>query len=298
MDVYSYDLQTAVTPEPFGSFKDAAEKQEWIENHLLAIDFDCHLGRILYNHHDWLVDNGLPDIVLGRLITDYPNLYERVMYEYINILKSAPPKYPFQMVYAEKKAGAGEEREKIKGSVQHEQLYGSYKPYLAAYALPSLIEHFMIGFMQQDLMDDLIKETLKRNQDGTVTIDASDMVFLKEIRNKTSMKNGSMDDAMERCRQIFVNARITLDNGTTEVLLHKQGRMPLTLGVFLKNSYAQAHIQKPYYDVLEMLFSPKKVNLRNSIMHGASIMFDPFAMCFSAVMLQVFWGVIGRSIYV
>ena len=297
VDVYNYDLQTAVVPEPTGTFKNTAEKQMWIEKHLLAIEFKFHLGKILCGYHDWLVDNGLPDIILGRLITDYPNLYERVMYEYISVLKAAPPKYPFKMVFTEKKEGASEEREKLKGSIQYELLYVSYKPYLSAYALPSLIEHFMIGFLQQDLVDKLILDVLKRSRDGVAVIDATDMEFLKNLMDKNSKKNGSKEDAMERCHQIVVNSGISVDRDTAEVLLGKQGNSPLMLGAFLKNSYAQAHIKKPYYDVLEMLFSTKKVNLRNSIMHGASILFDPFDICFSSVLLQIFWGVIDRSIY-
>ena len=297
VDVYNYDKQTAVMPEPFGSFKDASQKQEWIENHLLALDFEYYMGIILYNYHDWLVDNGFPDIILGRLVTDYPNLYKRVVYDYISVLKSAPPRYPFRLEFTEKKEGARDEREKIKGSIQREMGYGYNKPYLAAYALPSLIEHFMIGFMQQDLLDKLIKDLMNLNQNGKITLDVLDMNFLKSIRNKTSMKDGSKDDALERCKQIFVNAGMNLDAGKTEVLLGKQGKTPMTFGAFLRNSYAQSHIKKPYYDVLEMLFSTKKVNLRNSIMHGASIMFDPYAMCFSAVLLQIFWGVIDKSIF-
>ena len=55
-----------------------------MENHLLAIDFDYHLGCILYNYHEWLVDNGhLPDILLSRMITDYPSVYTRALYDYL-----------------------------------------------------------------------------------------------------------------------------------------------------------------------------------------------------------------------
>ena len=48
VDVYNYDKQTAVMPKPFGSFKDASQKQEWIENHLLALDFEYYKEPFVY----------------------------------------------------------------------------------------------------------------------------------------------------------------------------------------------------------------------------------------------------------
>ena len=92
VDIYEFDKNTAVLPEPFGSFRSEEHKKEWMENHLLAIEFDYHLGCILYNYHEWLVDEGhLPDIVLGRMVTDYPNVYQRVLYDYISMLKNMSP---------------------------------------------------------------------------------------------------------------------------------------------------------------------------------------------------------------
>ena len=298
VDIFNYDKQTAERPEPFGSFKDDSEKQAWMERHLMAQEFEYHLGGILYNYHDRLIDLGFPDIVLHRLIVDYPGIYERALYDYVAVLKKLPPHYPFQLEFKAKVKGATEERERIKGLMQHKLIYGGNKPFFAAYALPSLIECYSIGFMQHTLFDKCVKDTLKLNENGTIILDASDMVFLKDVRDKRKTKNGSKEDAMERSLQIFTSAGIPFDKDKTEVLLARQGKRPLTLGAFLKNSYAKSHIKKCYYDVLDMLFSTQKVNLRNSIMHGADILTDPFSLCFSAVMLQIFWGVIDKSIYV
>ena len=49
VDVYEHDRVTAQTPEPFGFFNTTEEKQVWIDNHLLALDFEYYLGFILYN---------------------------------------------------------------------------------------------------------------------------------------------------------------------------------------------------------------------------------------------------------
>ena len=55
--VYEYDKTTAVLPEPIGTFKSSDDKKIWIERHLLAIEFEYHLGGILYNYHEWMFDN-------------------------------------------------------------------------------------------------------------------------------------------------------------------------------------------------------------------------------------------------
>lgn len=138
--VYEFDKQTAVLPEPIGSFK-SDDKKEWEENHLLAIDFDYHLGCILYNYHEWMVDNGqMPDIVLGRMITDYPSVYQRVIYDYISVLKGMPPKYPFVIGFKPHDEAAMLDCDRVTKSLQREQLFGSNKAYFASFALPSLIE--------------------------------------------------------------------------------------------------------------------------------------------------------------
>jgi len=298
VDVYDHDKKTAVIPEPSGTFSGSDEKQIWIEKHLLAIDFEYHLGRILYSYHDWLVKNaGLPDVILGRMITDYPSVYERVLYDYVGVLLGVKPQYPFQLCFKGFSAEAAGNREQLKNSMQRQQLYGVNKPYFASYALPSLIEHYLIGFEQEKVLDELIRELFRRNQSGGFTIDAGDIAFLKKILKREQYMDGSKEDSMKRCRDIFVSAGMVQNKDMEEILLGMRGRSPLTLNMFLKNSYAKTQIKQPYYEVLEMLFANSNVNLRNSIMHGASLLFDPFAVCFVAVMIQVFWSVIDRSIF-
>lgn len=298
VDVYEFDKKTAVLPEPIGTFKSPDEKTEWMENHLLAIEFDVHLGRILYNYHEWLVDNGhFPDIVLSRMVTDYPSVYQRILYDYISVLKGMPAQYPFKLKFNPYTEEAESERESIIGSLQRKQLYGANKPYFASFALPSLIERFMINFMQQDLVDKLMADIHTKHQNGEITLSNDDEQFVNMFLNKPKYMDGNREDAMKRCRDLFDSAGLIPDKCTEQIVLGVQGRNPITLGQFLRNSYAIRHIRKPYYNVLDILFSTKKVNLRNSIMHGASITFDPYAMCFSAVMLQIFWAVIDRRIF-
>lgn len=299
VDVYEFDKQTAVLPEPIGSFNSPDDKKEWMENHLLAIDFDYHLGCILYNYHEWLVDNGhLPDILLSRMITDYPSVYTRALYDYVSVLKNWPAQYPFDLKFHSLEEGAEKTREEAMASLQREQLYGSIKPYFASFTLPSLIERFMISFMQQDLVDKLMIDVHSKEQKGDLALSEDDKRFVNMFLNKPEYMDGSREEAMKRCRDIFDAAGLISDKDMEQIVLGIQGKSPITLGQFLKNPYAIAHIKKPYYDVLEILFSTKKVNLRNSIMHGASITFDPYAMCFASVMLQLFWAVIDRAVYI
>lgn len=68
VEIYEYDKKTAILPEPFGYFENEEEKQAWIERHLLAQDLDIHIGQILYNYHEWLAENGLPDVILEQVV--------------------------------------------------------------------------------------------------------------------------------------------------------------------------------------------------------------------------------------
>lgn len=292
VDIYEFDKGTAVLPEPFGSFRSEEHKKEWMENHLLAIEFDYHLGCILYNYHEWLVDEGhLPDIVLGRMVTDYPNVYQRVLYDYISVLKNMPPKYPFDLVFHPLTDDAGAAREKAISDLQREQLYQNNKPYFASFALPSLIERFMISFMQQGLVIKLMMQLSEKCKNGEIELSEDDKQFINLILSQSQYMDGSREDAMRHCRDLFDRAGLIPDDAE-QIILGTFRNNPITLGQFLNNPFAKKHIKKSYYDVLDILFSTKKVNLRNSIMHGASITFDPYALCFSAVMLQIFWAVI------
>lgn len=299
VDVYEFDIQTAVLPEPIGTFKSSDDKKEWMENHLLAIEFDYHLGCILYNYHEWLVDNGhLPDILLGRMVTDYPSVYSRALYDYVSVLKNWPAKYPFDLTFSPPEEGAVKTRKEAIASLQRSQLYGNIKPYFASFTLPSLIERFMISLMQQDLVDQLMVDVHAKEHNGEIALAEDDKQFVNMFLNKPKLMDGSREDAMKRCRDIFEAAGLISDKDMEQIVLGIQGKSPITLGQFLKNPYAMARIKKPYYDILDILFSTNKVNLRNSVMHGTSITFDPYAMCFVAVMLQLFWAVIDRAVYV
>ena len=237
-----------------GTFKSPDDKKEWMENHLLAIDFDYHLGCILYNYHEWLVDNGhLPDIILGRMVTDYPSVYNRALYDYVSVLKNLPPKYPFILSFHPLEEGAEKAREEMMASLQREQLYGSIKPYFASFTLPSLIERFMISFMQQDLVDKLMVDVHAKDQNGEIALSVDDKQFVNMFLNKPEYMDGSREDAMKRCRDIFDTTGLISDKDMEQIVLGIQGKSPITLGQFLKNPYAMAHIKKPYYDILEIL---------------------------------------------
>lgn len=154
----------------------------------------------------------------------------------------------------------------------------------------------MIGFMQQNLVDDLMVELHTKHQSGVINLTEDNQTLVNIFLNKPKYMDGSREGAMRKCRDLFVGAGLLSDKSAEQIVLGVQGKSPITLGKFLKNPYAISHTRKPYYDVLDILFS-LKVNLRNSIMHGSSISVDPYAMAFSAVMLQIFWVVIARRIF-
>lgn len=297
-DIYEYDKVTAVMPEPIGAFKTLEEKQLWKHKFLQILEFDLHLGSILYHYHEWLLDNEeLPDIILSRTVVDYPTIYYKALYDYFSVIKYKPPHYDFEIKIKIKDENAKEAREKLIAMLQRGQLYGNEKPYFASFALPTLIERSLMDFMQRDLIKTLMKDLYNKYNNGTISLSESDLNLVNAFLQDFRIIDGNRIDITRHCCDLFKSAGLIPDNDTEEVVLgiFKNNRM--SLGQFLKNKYVEKHIKKPYYDVLTILFSGGKVNLRNSIMHGANINFDPHAICFSAVEFQILWAIIDRNIF-
>lgn len=294
VEIYEYDKKTAILPEPFGYFENEEEKQDWIERNLLAQDLDIHIGAILYNYHEWLAENGLPDVILGRFIVDYPALYERALYDYLSVLKDITPQYGFQLCYY---GTGGAERSQVEKSIQCEPLYFSKKAYTASFILPSLIEHFLVGFTQQDLVEFKVKELFQQLDRGKVCLSVAEMNFMKPFIRKPQYMNGNRSDSMKKCYEILEkNSLINEKEGYGALIRGYTNKGKMTLGAFLKNAYVKKHMKPAYYSIMDMLFSTDKLDIRNSIMHGASLTFDPYAMCYTAVMLQLFWQIMYRNV--
>lgn len=294
VEIYEYDKKTAILPEPFGYFKNEEEKQDWVERKLLAQDLDIHIGSILYNYHEWLTENGLPNVILGRFIIDYPALYERALYDYISVLKDITPQYGFQLNYS---GTEGAERSQIEKSIQREPFYFSRKAYTASFILPSLIEHFLIGFTQQDIVESKVKELFQQIDRGKVCLSVAEMNFIKPFIRKPQYMNGNRPDCMKKCYEILEKySLINEKEGYGALIRGYTSKGKMTLGAFLKNAYVKKHMKPAYYSVMDMLFSTDKLDIRNSIMHGASLTFDPYAMCDTAVMLQLFWQIMDRNV--
>ena len=298
VDVYEHDKATAQMPEPYGLFNTPEEKQLWIDNHLLALDFDYYLGFILYNYHEWLFDCGqLPVIILSRMVMDYPNIYNKALYDYICVLKRIPEPYSSDIDCKNYNAVTKEFIAKLTASLQRGQLYSNNKAFFASFALPMLIERSLIDFMQRSLVKELMMNLFNKHKDGAINLSESDLTFVNSFLQGKRYMEGKREDVMKRCYDLFKSANVVTDKDSEQIILGTRGNSPITLGQFLKNAYVIKHIKKPYYDVLDMLFSIKKINLRNSIMHGSNIVTDPYALCFSAVEFQLFWAIIDRMIF-
>ena len=293
VEIYEYDKKNAVLPEPFGIFENDDEKQAWIENKLLAQDLDIHIGAILYNYHDWLVDVGFPDIILGRFVVDYPALYERVLYDYIGTLKNIPPQYGFEIHNSNENL----ERRAVVNGMQRTPCYSSPKAYTATYILPSLIEHFLVGFAQQDLVDVKVKELFRRIDKGILSVSQEEKNFMLPFLTKSKYMSGDKVTSMKRCYEILKKYSLVDDkDGSSALIKGYSNKGNMTLGSFLNNGYVKKHMKSAYYSIMDIMFSTERLDIRNAIMHGASLTYDPFAMCVTAIMLQLFWQIMEKSV--
>ena len=106
-DIYEYDLDNAVYPEPFGTFRSQEEKEQFIRLKLMYEDFKLYIGNIFLPYHEELIRNDqIPLIDEYSLVIDYNELYDTALAEYIRVLQGIPhpvdlPRLEFnQPVYA------------------------------------------------------------------------------------------------------------------------------------------------------------------------------------------------------
>lgn len=300
LDVYQFDCDSAILPEPFGYFESVDAKTAFLRHRLLAEDFNIHLGTVFYNYHDELIKTGqVPDIILSKFVVDYPKLYEKALYDYFCSLLNLEPNYPFQLFV---RADSREDRDKIIGSMQSPSPPNTPKTFVANYIFPSLIEVYLKEAFQFTLIDDMALVLKSRFNQGNVVLTKEEMGVIKQFWLKKRLMSGTKEDMVKTCYLIFDKYGLIDDPKSMKPLItgmaHLEKHKPLMLNGLLSNRYVEQHLLPGHLEIMRLLFSGDKLNIRNNVMHGVNVTYDPFAICYSAVMLQIFWSIIGRNIFI
>jgi hypothetical protein len=313
-EIYNYDCETAIRPEPFGTFADDAEKQQFIKLKQLIEDFGLYLGEIFYHYHKVMAQRNyrVPILKSSRLIIDYDELYLRAVNEYFGTLIGI--KYPLRI---------GETTNHI-NSISKEKQYVEYRgqmieippkqnapdieaPGLHAvgttFILPVLIEHFLLMYLQNRMLKGAMTELKGKVDKGEVELNAEEQLdysmFTSAIKVGSAVFDGTKEQSMFRVYQMFVKAGVLENNqDNQQILVGKTKRGISTLGTVLHSDYATREIRAEYYELLSILFGTKRLNIRNCIMHGNSVTYDYLAIGIAAVMLQLLWDIASEDVFV
>lgn len=297
--MYQFDCDTAILPEPFGHFESDEIKAAFLRRRLLAEDFNIHLGTVFCNYHDKLIQAGqVPDIILSKFVVDYPKLYEKALYDYFGSLLNLEPHYPFQLFV---RTDSREDRNRIISSMQNPSPPNTPKAFVANYIFPSLIEAYLKEFFQYMLIDKKALVLASEYKQGNVILTKEEMDVIKQFWRKKRKMNGTKEDMVKTCYLVFEKYGLIEDTKNMKPLITGMAQLekhqPLMLNGLLSNQYVEQHLLPGHLGIMRLLFSGDKLNIRNNVMHGVNVTYDPFAICYSAVMLQIFWSIIGRNIF-
>lgn len=306
--IYEYDKLYSKIPEPFGIFNSEEEKKAFSERHLLINDFHFYLGNIFLSYHEDLLDikHCFPAIRGLENIIDYESLYNHVIENYARALKNKPA--PTFFLFPKNQNVP----KNIKIVVQGDRVVSQEYPYQnslnnvrkvphaysATFILPALIESSLLSNVDRNIQYLFYKSIQELKMKGE-PISMEEERICVSFREAIQFKNiviekWSKEQACELMwnigceRGIFNKNQVELK----AILLNKTNKnKPVTLGWLLRSQYIKELIHPEYLTLMINLFDAKKINIRNSIMHGHSADFDYLSLGFVAVMLQLFWDI-------
>ncbi|WP_413853893.1 hypothetical protein [Candidatus Ruminimicrobium bovinum] len=312
--IYEYDKLYSQLPEPFGTFNSEEDKRVFLERHLLINDFHLYLGNICLNYHEDLLDmkHYFPLMRNFENITDYESLYNNVIEDYARALKNAPAP-PFLILPKSHNIPKNikfviQEGKIISKDYSYQNSLNSVRSlphaYSATFILPALIENSLISNIDI-VIQFLFYKSIQNLKNGGKNISIEEerlcMAFEEAIKfNNIVMENIPKEQIYENmwnigCKRGFFNEK---QKELHSIFLHKLGKnKPITLGWLLNSEYIKEIIRPEYLTLMLNLFGTKRINIRNSIMHGYSANFNYLSIGFAAVMLQLFWDIIDRNVF-
>ena len=297
-EIYEYDLLNAKFPVPFGHFENIREKEDFITKKILIQDIGFYLSDLFRNYHQnhYLKTKTIPKVIIPKMMIGYSEIYYKSVCDYYSLILGMD--YPFEIT---------EEGIRYKRNIEKSEFYVSDKniengehAITATFVLPSLIEHFLIDKLQKRMLYSGIKEVNILVKENKIILEEIDDKIIKKFE---SLKNGiekvtflgSEKYITERMYSLFVKSKILKNTKDNKMILVGEKR---TLGAILYSDYAKSQIKEEYMYVLDSLFSAKKMNLRNSIMHGNNTTYNYLNVGITSVMFEIFWAIARGDIFI
>lgn len=318
--ILKYDAKNTICPEPLGHFETKEEKDELIKKKIKINDLVYYLGNICINYHKKLISKeyrGRVPIITNEATIKFNEIYIRALNEYFETLKGNeykgifenPPKKQqnLQIIRMIEYSGVvfpmaePLTNNKIE-CIRDEHAYGT------AFILPTLIERFLIiqldskilKNLMKELKDKIEKENIKLTDEekkyyniitekGDKTIFASEK-FIRSNIYKMFIKYHIINEEDEDIKLLILHEYINKKDG-------KKIKNKLTLGSVIVSPYANSLIKKQYTKLLNLIFDPNELNMRNNIAHINNESSDYLCLGDTAVLMQLLWDIITEDIF-
>lgn len=279
LEIYKYDCENTILPEPFGIFTNQEEKERFIKNKLLIEDVNLYLGNIFANYHEIMYKQNypLPMFDIPKLVIDYNSIYHRALNEYIGTYLGI--EYPDILNF------------KDKSNYLH--AYGT------AYMLPPLIEQCLSINLKVKMFNQAVKDINKLREEKDLELNQKEKQLL-EIFTIPGHKTLNEDEkkVMKIMYDMFIRLNIIKEDSVNEMILvgeakQKRDKKKIirTIGTLISSKYAKEVVKPEYLQILDILFGTDKLNIRNNIMHDNNTTFDYSNINMTAIMMQILWDI-------
>lgn len=297
-EIYEYDIINAEFPDPPGHFDNEEEKKDFIAKKILIQDIGIYLSDLFRNYHqsNYLNTKIIPGIIIPKTMIGYNEIYYKAICDYYSLILGMD--YPYEIT--ENGLIYRKNIEKSEFCSLEKNIENGEHAVTATFLLPSLIEHFLLDKLQKRMLYKGITEINTLVKENKITLEEIDDKIIKKFE---SLKNGiekvtflgSEEYIMGRIYSLFVKNKILKDTKDNKMVLIGEKR---TLGAVLYSKYAKSQIKEEYMYILDSLFSTKKMNLRNSIMHGNNTTYNYLEVGIASIMFEILWSIVRGDIFI
>lgn len=318
--ILKYDAKNTICPEPLGHFETKEEKDELIKKKIKINDLVYYLGNICINYHKKLISKeyrGRVPIITNEATIKFNEIYIRALNEYFETLKGNeykgifenPPKKQqnLQIIrMIEYRGVVFPMAEPLTNNkiecIRDEHAYGT------AFILPTLIERFLIIQLDSKVLKNLMKELKDKIKKENIKLTDEEKQYYNIIAEKGDKTIFASEKFIRsNIYKMFIKYHIINeeDEDIKLLILHeyinkkedKKIKNKLTLGSVIASPYANSLIKKQYTKLLNLIFDPKELNMRNNIAHINNESSDYLCLGDTAVLMQLLWDIITEDIF-
>lgn len=318
--ILKYDAKNTICPEPLGHFETKEEKDELIKKKIKINDLVYYLGNICINYHKKLIAKeyrGRVPIITNEATIKFNEIYIRALNEYFETLKGNeykgifenPPKKQqnLQIIrMIEYRGVVFPMAEPLTNNkiecIRDEHAYGT------AFILPTLIERFLIIQLDSKILKNLMKELKDKIEKENIKLTDEEKQYYNIITEKGDKTIFASEKFIRaNIYKMFIKYQIISENDEDIKLLilheyinkkdNKKIKNKLTLGSVIVSPYANSLIKKQYTKLLNLIFDPNELNMRNNIAHINNESSDYLCLGDTAVLMQLLWDIITEDIF-